>query len=116
MLVLSIEQKIIVKRIAKEQVNSFLRIVESGNYQRLVEDLKEEGYTVSDIDVLNQLAKETELWDDLIESPETFLNRLDELNLSMLKHILLNEFELTPETRGIWKKLNLFDKVNETPN
>lgn len=113
MLVLSTEQKVILKRIAKEQLNSFLRIVEQGKYKELLAEFEEEGYEVSELEVLEQLSNDAQLWDDLIEKPETFLQRLDELNLSMLKHILLNEFELTPETRGIWKKLNLFDRVNK---
>lgn len=115
-IILSTEQKIIVKRIAKKQVTSFLRIVQGKKYEKLLDDLRDEGYSVSEIEVLEQLAKETELWDELIESPETFLSRLDDLNLSVLRHILINEFEVTPETRGIWKKLNLFEKVNSTPN
>lgn len=113
---LSTEQKATIRRIAKEQLESYLRIVDKKMYEKIKQEMIEEGYDVNDSDIMEHFAKEMELWDALIDTPEAFLQRLDDLNLSVLKHILLNEFELTPTTRGIWKQLNLFDKVNKFQN
>jgi hypothetical protein len=113
---LSTEQKAIIRRIAKEQNESFIRIIEQKLYDRIVSELEEEGYDVSELDILEHFSTTMEMWDQLLENPEEFFKRLDDINLSILKHILINEFELTPETRGIWRKLNLWDKVKKIEN
>ena len=115
-MLLSTQQKAIIKKIARTQLKSFVKISKHELYDDLLEEFKEEGYDVNDSDFLEYFAVQAELWDSLENEPDNFLNRLDEMNLSMLKHILFQEFELNPETRGIWKKLSIWDKVNENKN
>ena len=113
---LSTQQKAIIRRVAKENIQSILNIVDKRQYDRIKQEMIEEGYDVSELDMLEYFSKQMELWDSLKDTPELFLMKLDDLNLSILKHILLQEFEITPETKGIWKQLSLFDKVNQFKN
>lgn len=84
-------------------------------YEDLIAEMEEEGYDVSEIDTLEYFADEMEKWEAVLQDP-TQMDKLDELNLGVLRHILINKFEMDPHTRGIWKKLNLMEKVNKTPN
>lgn len=85
-------------------------------YEELLKEFTDEGYDVKDTDFLEYFAVQAELWDSLENEPENFLNKLDEMNLNVLRHILFQEFELDPETRGIWKKIGIWDKVAQNPN
>lgn len=109
--VLSTQQKAIIRQIAKEQIKSFLRIVEQKSFEKVKQEMLEEGYEVNDMDFFEYFAEQLELWEELVDSPEAFLKRLDDINLSVLKHDLVNEFGVTEHTRGIWRRLNLYDKL-----
>lgn len=108
---LSTAQKAIIRNIAQTEVDSFIRIVKEELYTELKKEMEEEGYQVDETDLLAYFAEKVELWEELKREPDEFLNKLDELNLDMLRHILFQKFELSEETRGIWKKLNLYEKL-----
>lgn len=110
-MILSRQQQAIIRNIAKLQIESYLRIDDPQQLKELLEEMDEEGYDVTELDLRNRLAIWVEIWDSVIEDPNKFLNRLDEVNLSMLRHHLFQEFQIDPETRGIWRKLNLFEKI-----
>lgn len=109
---ISTEQKAILRRIAKEQMASFLRISELEMYAKVMEEMREEGYDVNDSDMLVYFTEQLELWEAILENPEKF-QTLDEVNLGMVKHWLINHFEKHPDAGGIWKKINIIDRINK---
>ena len=112
---LSTEQKAIIRRICKKQTRSLLRIVEQQS-ERLFMELREEGYNISFSDIAYEAAKLLEEWDKVREDPERFLQLLDDQNISLIKHHLIQDFLGHEETRPIWRKLNLYDKTYENRN
>lgn len=116
MLLISREQKAIIRRICKEQEASFLRILET-RVEQIKNELAEDGYEVSESDILEELAKELEQWDKAKEKPETFVNVLDDHNISMVKHHLVNMYDLDhKESKPIWKKIGLYENLKENQN
>lgn len=109
---LSTEQKAMIRSIAKEQMASFLRIAELELYSKLVDEMREEGYDVDATDMLAYFSGQMELWEKIIEYPDKFTS-LDEVNLGMVKHFLINEYYGREDSRGIWKKINIVDKLNK---
>lgn len=108
---LSNQQRAILRKIAEIQIDSFIRIVEERQYEELIREFLEEEFEVTESDILAHLSQVAEMWESIFDEPDKFLN-LDELNLNILRHILFQEFERNPETRGLWKKLNLHEKLD----
>ncbi len=108
---LSTEQKAIIRKICKEQEKSLLRVAERYT-EKIYNDLMEEGYDVDFSDIAAEIGKQLEIYDRAKESPELFLQLLDESSVDMIKHHLIQDYEGHPDSKGIWKKLNLRDKYN----
>lgn len=112
---ISTEQKAIIRRICKEQEASLMRIMEQRCTQ-IQKELHDEGYEVSFADIAEEVAKEMMQWDKVREEPEKFLNLLDDQNISMIKHHLVQDYLGHPDSKGIWKKINIRDQVYERRN
>lgn len=112
---ISTEQKAIIRQICKMQSNSLLRVIER-RCKQIQHELEEEGYEVSFADIAVEVARELEQWDKVRDNPEEFLRLLDEQNIGMIKHHLVQDYLGHPDSKGIWKKLNLRDQVNERSN
>lgn len=114
---LSRQQKAIVRKIAKIQEQSFLRIIEEEKLKSLLLEMLDEGYDVSLSDLEAEASKNLMLWDQVKDNPDGFLNILDELNLGMVRHTLVNEFKSNnPNIGTLHRKLTLFEEINQNPN
>lgn len=109
------EQKEIIRKICLSQEGSFLEV--AGDYiQKIFKELKDEGYQISISDIAEEVTRKLKQWDEVKKDPDKFLNLLDDQELGMVKHHLVNEYLEDSLARPIWKKLNLFDKANEHRN
>lgn len=113
---LSRQQKAIIRKTAKLQEESFMRIVTEGKLKELYNDLIEEGYDVKMADLEARVAHDLEKWDKVKEDPDGFLHILDDLNLGMVRHILVNEFRNTEHVANLHRKLNLFEELSKYQN
>lgn len=113
---LSTEQKTIIRQICEEQEGSLLRVSQYLSKRIREELFDEEGLIVSEADIAEEIAKDLEKWDEVKQNPEKFLELLDDTNLGMVKHHLVQDFIGVQASRKIWKQLNLFDKANEFRN
>jgi two-component sensor histidine kinase len=112
---ISTEQKAIIRRICKAQSKSLLRVMEQ-RCEQIQRELYDEGYEVSFADIAEQVAKELIQWDQVKDNPEKFLNLLDEQNVSMVKHHLVQDYLGVPESKDIWKQINIRDSAFERRN
>jgi hypothetical protein len=108
-------QKAIIRRICSAQEKSFLRIVEF-RVKQIKDEMNSEGYNISESDILEQISLELEQWDKAKADPVMFINLLDEQNKGMVKHYLVNSFLKNPDSKPIWKILNLYEQSNQFPN
>lgn len=112
---LSSEQKAIIRKICEEQEGSFLEVAEE-HTNRIYNELKDEGYVVSISDIAGEVTRKLQQWDEVKKDPDKFLNLLDDQELGMIRHHLVNDYLGDSLARPIWKKLNLHEKVNSNPN
>lgn len=112
---ISRQQKAIIRRICREQEKSLLRI-EKKMVNRIMREMKEEGYDVTKLDVITALAENIKQWGDVKAEPEKFLRHLDEGNIGLIKHHLINDYEEHIDAKPIWYQLQLFDQVNQFRN
>lgn len=108
-------QKAIIRRICSAQEKSFLRIVDQ-RIEQIKLEMLQDGYHVTDTDILEQIALELEQWDKAKQDPVMFINLLDEQNKGMIKHHLVNSFLSNPDAKPIWKILNLYERTAQNPN
>jgi len=114
---LSRSQKAMVRKIAKIQEESFVRIVQEERLKVLLQEMLDEGYDVDLMDLEEYAAKTMESWDRVKDDPDRFLNILDDLNLEMVRHHLVNEFKSeNPNTRTLHRKLTLFEEIKQNQN
>lgn len=111
----SSEQKAIIRKICEEQEGSFLEVAEEST-QRIYKELSDEGYVVSISDIAEEVTNKLKQWDEVKRDPDKFLNLLDDQELGMIKHHLVNDYLNDSLARPIWRKLNLFDKLQENRN
>lgn len=114
--ILSRQQKAIIRKVAKRQEESFLRILREEKLLIILNELTEEGYDVTLTDLEEKLSQDLMAWDSVKERPEEFLEYMDSTNLGMMRHLLVNEFRRTEHIKGIHRKLNLFEEINQNPN
>jgi len=112
---ISTAQKAIIRQICREQEESLLRLMEF-ECEKLYNEFIEEGYEVSMSEIAEEIAKQLIFWDRVKKSPEKLTQVLDEANLGLIKHHLVQSYLKHPHTSEIWKHLNLYDKVNSNPN
>lgn len=112
---LSTEQQALILKICATQEGSFLEVAEK-HIQKIYKELTDEGYKVSISDIAEEVTRKLQQWDEVKKDPEKFINLLDDQELGMVKHHLVNEYLEDSLARPIWKKLNLFDKANEHRN
>lgn len=110
---LSSEQRAIILKICDTQEGSFIEVAEK-HIERIYLELRDEGYEISISDVAEEVTRKIQQWDEVRKDPEKFLHLLDEQEIGMVKHHLINDF--MGLSRPIWKRLNLFDKANEYRN
>jgi hypothetical protein len=108
-------QKAIIKRICSAQEKSFMRILEQ-KIDQIKFEMTNEGYNVSESDILEQLAMELEQWDKVKNDPAMFINILDEQNKGMIKHHLVNSYINNEDAQPIWQKLTLYDEASRFQN
>lgn len=113
-MILSRQQKTIIRRICKKQEQSYLRIA-AQRVEEIKKDLEADGYHASDSEIFEQIAKDLEAWDKAKENPALFTTLLDENNIGMIKHHLINSFD-NPNAIPIWQKLNLYEQVSKPSN
>ncbi len=113
---LSRQQKAIIRKAAKLQEESFMRIVTEGKLKELADELSQEGYEVTLADLEARVASDLEKWDRVKGDPDGFLHILDEVNLGMVRHILVNEFRNTAHVANLHRKLNIFEEITKFQN
>jgi len=113
---LSRQQKAIIRKAAKLQEESFMRIITEGRLREIMQELQDEGYEVTMSDLEARVSKDLEVWDSVKDNPDGFLHILDEVNLGMIRHVLVNEFRSTDHIKGLHRKLNLFEEVSKFQN
>lgn len=59
--------------------------------------------------------KNVEAFEKVYDEPERLLE-LNEMNLSMIKHILTTQINRKKSKRRIWRKLLIFEQLNFNPN
>lgn len=110
-------QMSIIRRVAKEQQESFTRISDHKIVRNLKKELTQEGYDVNDTEILERMLAEIEKWAKVFDNPVNFINLLDDSNLGMIRHHLVNDYELFDKrTKYLHKLLNLKEKSNEHLN
>lgn len=114
-MLISRRQKAIIRNICKAQEKSFLRILKK-KVKVIQEEMAKEGYAVKESDILEQISHELQQWDKTRDNPEQFVNMLDEKNIGMIKHYLVNGYLENPDSQPIWAKLQLHERANENPN
>lgn len=112
---ISTQQKAIIRKICRIQQESFLRVANK-KVKKLKKEIEDEGYVVDEADLLAHIVSEIQTWEKVEQAPEMFLRLLDETNIGLVKHHLINEFEGVEDSRPIWKQLNLFSEVNQFKN
>lgn len=114
-MLISRRQKAIIRKICKAQERSFMRILNS-RISEIRAEMEEDGYIVSESDVLEQIAIDMQQWDDAKNDPVKFINLLDDKNIDMIKHHLVNSFLNNPDSKPIWAKINIYHQANEHLN
>jgi len=109
------EQKQVIQEIRQEQEKSFLELLE-GYSERIYNELLEEGYDVDIGEISTEIAIKLKQWAKVRDYPDRFLNLLDGQELGIIKHYLINDYNGNPHTRGLWKKLNLFEELTDRLN
>lgn len=112
---LTTAQRAIIIEICQSQEESFLRIME-GYVERIYNDLRDDGYQVSMLDIAEHVSKQVFEWASVKEDPDRLFELLDQDNISMIKHHLVQDHLGKAGVSGLWKKLNLYDNVNERSN
>lgn len=112
---LTTEQKAIIRQICEEQESSLLRVAHYLS-KKIQKELEEDGYLVSEGDIAEEISKDLIKWDEVKDNPERFLQILDDYNLGLVKHHLVQDYLGIPDSRKIWKQLNLWDEVNQNQN
>lgn len=112
---ISRQQKAIIRKICQEQEKSLLRI-EKKMVNRIYKEMRAEGYELSKIEVVAAIAENLKQWGDVKQEPEKFLRHLDDGNIGLIKHHLVQDFLHHDDARPIWYQLNLFDQVNQYRN
>lgn len=112
MIRLSRAQQSIIKRIAREQEESFMRIIENNLFMEAYHSLNENGYDVDVADVLEAITRFMQMWEEVREDPTSFIEVLDDLNMKMIKEHLKHDFGndrfINPLLKGITDKVDLF--------
>lgn len=114
-MMISTEQQAIILQICLEQEQSLLRLIDNET-QTIFDDLQEEGYEVNELDIAEEIAKQLLLWESVKRNPGQFTRILDEANISMIKHHLVQSYLKHPSSPPIWRHLNLYDEINSCPN
>ena len=107
---LSTQQQIIIRQICRFQIESFQRIKDDHLYG-LYNDMLEEEYEVTFTEIEEAIDIELKIWYRVYREPDRFFNILTEIDRAMVNHHLIQEFLSNPHSRGIWRKLNLIDKL-----
>lgn len=116
MKLVSRHQKGIIRRIAKEQEESFLRIAQHKSIKALINKLRDEGYEVSETEVLERIMMDIDNWNKVRDDPANFINLLDDANLSMVRHYLISDYYGVNESKPIHRVLNLKEGLNNQKN
>lgn len=109
---ISTEQRIIIKQICEEQKESMLDVRENFCYE-IFNDLHDDGFEVSIEGVRDECDRIAGLWMKVKAKPEKFMEILDDQQASMLKHHLVNKFEENYHGKGIWKTINIFERMKK---
>lgn len=104
-MLIATEQKRLIKMICRKQEQSFLRILEN-EVNTIIREMREEyEVDVSESDVLEDIAKNLEIWDKVKDNPENFFQLLDESNVGMIKHHLFNSYSRRGESKDVWNNI-----------
>jgi len=109
-------QKKIIKKLSNIQVESLIGV--SRQQRSIYIDLRKLGLKVKKRNINKIISSQLDTFNDLISNPEK-LFLLDDLNLSIIKHLLLN-FENRDEFRedkaNLWHKIFLNDHIKQNLN
>lgn len=103
---MSTEQKIVLRKIANEQIEDLYNIKVDHAYE-VYNELKAEDYELDVTDVFDECDKIINMWKRVYREPENFASILNSTNLGMLRHFLFNDHMHTTAAKGIWKRINL---------
>lgn len=104
------KSKKIIKHICRIQIQSYRDIT---NIDTLIE-IRNIGYDVTLNDLQRDTSSQIKNYTEVLHSPSKLL-MLDDINLSLFKHNLFNEYYDTPEqneTCDIWKALVAAEEIN----
>jgi hypothetical protein len=114
---LSREQKAIIRRICKLQLEDLNDIRENLIF-KIYNELIDDEYDITINDIYQEIDRQMGLWIKVKYHPDRFFHILFEIrnehNYSMIKHHLIQEFEGEPPTRGIWQKIEFYDNTIKT--
>jgi hypothetical protein len=115
-IILSSQHRVIIRNIAKEQQESFLRISRLRGDDLIRKELLEDGYNIGPLDIICKINDWREMWQRVENEPENFISILDGLNMAMVRHYILQSHGVSDRTRPIHRLLNLYDEVNSHLN
>jgi len=115
---LSSQQRAVIRTIAKEQQKSLLRLSKNKVIQDWRREFNEEGYDCSSIEILETVTKFISMWERVEDKPEDFPNILDSINMAMVRHSLIQDFDGgdLEKFRPIHRLLNLHEELNQYLN
>lgn len=106
-------QRRILKKICRRQERSFMRIMES-KVQEIIEEMKRDyGVVVTESDVLEDISEELMVWDKVKDNPREFFTLLDEQNVGLIKHHLLNHYQNDPASQQLWQNITLNENARQ---
>jgi len=109
----------IIRRIAKKQEKSFMRIIINKQFDETYEALIEEGYDITITDVLDCITRFMLMWEEVREKPEKFMSILDDRNMGMVRDFLINDYGtdnfISPVLKGIHRRISLYEDLKR-PN
>lgn len=114
-MILTPDQRAIIQEICQSQEESFIRIME-GSVERICKECRDDGYVVDPLEIAEMITRELMGWEEVKNNPDRFMELLDNNNIGMIKHCLIQDYMGKTGVPGLWKKLNLYDKVNERCN
>ena len=117
--ILSSEHRAMIRRIAKEQQASLLRISTQKVTSTIRKEFREEGYNTSTTEILEKVKEFLQMWEDVENRPEEFVSILDGINIAMIRHYMLQDYSepgVAEFTRPIHRLLNMYDDLNQFLN
>ena len=111
------EQKDLITQIANLQTRDIITILLSQQHVGdIVDSVRGESYEITTKEVTAELRSQIKQWAKVKRDPENFSKLLDAGEKGWLRHHIFDYYSKHGNTRGLWKKLNLDEKINQNLN